>query len=210
MSSKPLPQASIPESPALPELTIERRMLSASELSWQPRADHVAMQIPYEPLRRLKDELERREGMSLQSRPDASLLVLNPQELKILRTRLGLEEIHQFIAKTELQKIPYRPLCLGIMRHEEGSQKLRTYFLTVESQGIKDLRRQLSRRFVEKGGKPHSFQPDAYQARITVAYNQRDLLREEALSSSNNPCAYRLSWNTQPTEEARPSAKPWR
>ncbi len=210
LSIKPQPEQSPRPLPEPPQVSIETQTLGASKLSWQPRADHVAMVIPYEPLRRLKEEIEQKEGKTLQSRPEASLTVLSPAELKLLRTRLSLEEIHQMVAKVDLQKIPYRPQCLAVLRSEESQRSLITYYLIVEAEGLRDLRRQVAKRFVEKGGRAQSFYPDAYRPRITVAYNERDLLRDETVPQNSDACIYQLSWASQPTEDARPASRPLR
>ncbi len=197
--------------PAIPSLSLESSLLETSRLSWQPRADHVAMVIPAEPLQKLKLELEHKEAMTLQSRPEASLWVLSPAELKILRAHMSLGEIHSYISKVGLQKIPFQPVCLSILRREEADKTLVTYFLALESKGLLEVRRQLSRHFVEHGGKPGSFDPEAYRPRITVGFNDRDLLREDSATGSSQPCVYHLAQtNLQPTEDARPTSKPLR
>ena len=175
-------------------LPLGQEALQASKLEWKPRADHVAMVIPWEPLRRLKEELESRETTRLQSRSDATLVLLSHQELKVLRNKMSLDEIHQLITAVNIQKTAYRPLCVALMSKQIGGQKLLTYYLKVESEGLIKVRQQLEKQFIEKGGSPKTFDPKAYEPRITVAYNDHDLLRDEPSSLESGTCIYALSW----------------
>src|SRR6478752_3070797 len=66
-------------------IRIDPAVYATSQLDWSALSDYVAMKIPYEPIATIKKQIEELEGVTLKSRGEAHITVVNPKELTVLR-----------------------------------------------------------------------------------------------------------------------------
>ncbi len=173
-------------------LRINPEVLATHKLDWTAKSNYVEMKVPYEPIAQLKLEVEKREGVTLQSRGEAHVTVLTPPEMTALRTRLSLEQINGFMEKSNLQKIPIQLNCLGRSQIKQGERRLTTYYVVIQAPGLLKVREKLRQQFVAAGGDRQAFVVERIHPHITVGYTERDLYPDDGVIKDSRSCLYKL------------------
>ncbi len=175
------------ESQSLP---LDAKVLEGTSVNWSASRDYAAMNIAFEPILALKKAIEMRDSITLQSRGEAHITVLAPQEMAQLRTKLSLEQINRVIEKADIQKTQFEVVCVGRGSVNLLTRKLSTYFLVVRAEGLVTLREQLSRLFVKAGGVQESFQAQLFYPHITIGFTDRDLHQQDGIIKDSKSCIY--------------------
>ncbi|WP_141735817.1 2'-5' RNA ligase family protein [Oligoflexus tunisiensis] len=173
-------------------IRVDPQVHETHKLRWTPLSLYVGMNVPYAPIAAVKKEVEKREGVLLQSRGEAHITVISPSELSALRSRLSLEQINGTMAKLSLQSIPFQLHCLGKSQLKEGERRLAAYYLLVQAPGLLQVREKLRQQFAAAGGDKQAFVVEDYQPHITVGFTERDLNPEDGVSKDGKSCVYKV------------------
>ena len=155
-------------------------------------ADWVGIPMPYAPVEKIREELEKRIGKKLHHRGEAHITVITPPEFRILSQTLKMNWIEKIVAKEGSMKAPIKVLCLKKITAVLGNKTEESWFISVESAELREFRSQVWRRFVANGGIPGDFAWKRWAPHITVGFTSRDLHDEDRISKDKADCTYEL------------------
>lgn len=155
----------------------------------KPMKSYVALNLSYEPYADLRKNLEKHLGQSLQSRDEAHITVITPPEYdKILKKRIGIQELNSLAEKRSLQASPFKLLCVG-----KGSTSLEgvtqsTYYAVVDSESLYSFRKEVQKLYISRGGRALDFNPELFFAHVTLGFTKRDLHLEDGVTKDATTC----------------------
>lgn len=159
---------------------------------FKPETAWVGIPMPYAPVEKIREELEKRIGKKLQHRGEAHITVITPPEFRILSQTLKMNTIDKVVAKEGGMKAPIKVLCLKKVTAVMGDKTEESWFISVESTELRELRNQVWRRFIANGGLPGDFVWKRWAPHITVGFTSTDLHDEDRISKEKADCAYEL------------------
>jgi 2'-5' RNA ligase len=137
--------------------------------------DYLAMAVSFSAVSRLHEQLEKRLGRSLLSRPEAHVTVITPPEWAKLRQHLTVAEINKIALDSKIQSLPWKVVGLGSGRVRLEGVLEETYFILIRSEGLLTIRRKIAQKYQLAGGAPKDFVADHFFPHITIAFTKRDL-----------------------------------
>ncbi len=149
---------------------------------------YLAQNVPYEPIRALRDTLERVHGVALKHRGEAHITVITPPEFERLASVLSIEEINTMAAPV-IQSLRFNLECVGQTTSELNAEKARTFYLVVKSPDIMELRLKIASEYRSRGGKPPAFLTD-YHPHITTGFTHRDLHASDGAVKNSASCVH--------------------
>lgn len=142
----------------------------------------LAMNLPYAPAMNARLDISALLGLRLDCfkgwdpRGEAHITVITPVEYwDVLRQKLSMAEINAIALDCGIQSSDVKLLGIGSGRAVLNGKEEETFFIIAESRNLRRIRREIARRFVEKGGLPGLFYPETFYPHITLGYTLRDL-----------------------------------
>jgi len=142
----------------------------------------LAMNLPYEPAMNARLDIEALLGQKLDyfkgwnPRGEAHITVITPVEYwNVLRQKLTMDGINGIAQDLGIQSSNVKLLSIGSGRAVLNGKTEETFFFISESENLRRIRREIARRFEEKGGRPGLFDPENFYPHITIGYTLRDL-----------------------------------
>ncbi len=154
--------------------------------------DWVGIPMPYGPVEKIREEVEKRKGKKLQHRSEAHITVITPAEMRILSQTIKVNTVEKVVVKESAMKAPVKVLCLKKVTVVLGKATEESWFISVSSPELLEFRKQVWRRFVANGGLPDDFQWKRWSPHITVGFTSRDLHDEDRISKEKADCSYDL------------------
>lgn len=146
--------------------------------------DHLALGVPFEPIRALKSQIEAREGAALIDRGEAHLTVITPLDFSRLKSKMTMADIEWLARTNGFYEAKFMIACLG--RATKGQDK--TYFLVVTSPELLNLRRIIAQEFQVRGGAAEAFRAESFTPHVTVAFIGRDLHEADGAVKDATSC----------------------
>lgn len=191
LAPKPQNARTSPRQSALSETGVTYR-ISREVLATMPSPHHdtyLALGVPYEPIRTLKNQIEAREGLSLSDRGEAHLTVVTPPEFSRLKAKLSMAEIEWLARTNGFYEAKFAIACVGRGKNKEKDQ---TYYLVVTSPELLNVRRVIGAEFVARGGEAKAFDPDHFFPHITIGFAGRDLHEDDGVIKDAKSCMGRV------------------
>ena len=142
----------------------------------------LAMNLAYDPAMNARLDISALLGVKLDyfkgwdPRGEAHITVITPLEYwDVLQQKLTMDEIHAIALNLGIQSSDVRLLGIGSGRAVLNGKTEETFFFIAESQNLRRIRREIARRFEEKGGRPGLFAPEDFYPHITIGYTMSDL-----------------------------------
>lgn len=142
----------------------------------------LAMNLPYGPAMNARLDIAALLGLKLDyfkgwnPRGEAHITVITPGEYwDVLRQKLTMAEINVIALDLGIQSSDVRLLGIGSGRAVLNGKTEETFFFISESKNLRRIRREIARRFEEKGGMQGLFDPEKFYPHITIGYTQQDL-----------------------------------
>lgn len=154
----------------------------------KPEDNWLAMNVPYEPIKEVRKQLQ-----SVLPRPltfftgwkpegEAHVTVISPIDFDKMQAGMKpgnpaftMTQVGEVAAAEDIQQADLKMLGIGSGRAQLNGQEEETYFVVVESQALRRLRRKIHERYVASGGDPKAFDPQLFFPHITVGFTKRDL-----------------------------------
>lgn len=157
-----------------------------------PHRGYLAMNIAFEPVKDLFEDIEEQTGLSLISRGEAHITVLTPKEYSALAEVLDPAEIDGIADRSRIQSSVFEIVCVGqgSQGRESGSDS--TFFIVVTSPDLLDLRQTILDEYSEQGGKGFPFVATHYYPHITVGFTKTDLHEEQGVVKDQSSCIGKL------------------
>jgi|GEM_PF-3971634 len=159
---------------------------------FKPRPDWVGIPMPHGPIEKIREELEKRIGKKLLHQGEAHITVITPSEMRILSQTIKVNTVEKIVVKESAMKAKVKVLCLKKITAVLGSKSEESWFISMESDELREFRNQVWRRFVANGGIPDDFQWKRWSPHITLGYTSQDLHDEDRLSKEKTDCTYLL------------------
>lgn len=146
--------------------------------------------LPYDPARQLTAQIENIYQVKLKSRGEAHITVITPIEYwNVLKpSGLTMEDINKIAVKMKIQQAKFQVLCLGRGSAQIENNSEQTYFIVVRSQDLFNIRREVQKLFVSKGGNETQFNPSQYYPHITLGFTKRDLHESDGIIKDERSC----------------------
>lgn len=146
--------------------------------------------LPYAPAQQLTAQIESSYQVKLKTRGEAHITVITPVEYwNVLKPAgLTMEEINQAALKLKIQSAKFEVVCLGQGTASLDNKQERTYFVVVRSEDLVNIRKEIHRLFISKGGDRTKFNPLQYYPHITLGFTKRDLHESDGVIKDANSC----------------------
>lgn len=166
---------------------LDTRIYQTATLSFEASSgnDYLAMNVPYAPAGRMKDDLLKRTGKTLRDRGEAHITVITPPEYKIISPYLTIGEIKQMAATMNLQKSQFEVRCLGHFNLKDN-KLTEVYYLVVASDDLVRFREAVQKRMEAEGGR--GFVAGHYYPHITLGFTSRDLHESDGAIKNEKSC----------------------
>jgi hypothetical protein len=176
-------------------LSVPAAIFDTGGLSFVPHTapgfgSYLEMEIPYPPVRTLFDALAPFTG-PLHSRGEAHITVITPPEFQnVLSARLTIEAIDTIALEESIQSSRFSLVCVGKAQAAIEGKSESTYYLIVASPDLVRIRHRIFDAYVQRGGEPSHFDPEAFDPHITVGFTRRDLQESDGVFKGRNSCRY--------------------
>lgn len=153
---------------------------------------YLSMDLPYVAFEKLRTEIEGALGQKLLNRGEAHITVVTPPEFKRLQNKISMKDILGVAQKMNLEKSPYRPLCVGQGVLKGSNPQEATYYVVIESDRLFEIRKEIQSLFLSKGGKSEDFSAENFYPHVTLGYTKRDLHFEDGVVKDASSCIFSL------------------
>lgn len=151
----------------------------------------LQMNLPFDPMNDLLNQVESLEGVRLKSRGEAHITVVTPVEYwDILKEKISMEEINEVARNFQIQNSNFQIECLGRGEAKIKNKLERTYYVVVSSSDLVDLRSQINEMFISRGGNSSAFNPSDFFPHITLGFTKRDLHESDGILKDSASCLY--------------------
>lgn len=189
------PQASTEDTPVSAAKTLNYSAKVYTEAPFiahsenKPMKSYVAMNLAYEPISEIRKNLEKHLGQKLISRDEAHITVITPPEYdKVLKKRVGIQELNSLAQKRNLQTTSFKLLCIGKGTTTIDGAAQSTYYAVVDSESLYTFRKEVQKLYVSRGGRALDFNPELFFAHITLGFTKRDLHLEDGVTKDATSC----------------------
>ena len=157
---------------------------------------YLELPLPFEPIAEIRQDLERREGLTLKNRGEAHITVITPPEFKKIQPLLTMNTIEQIASEFKIQETPLKLICIGKGHLKDQPELGSTFFLVVEADRLFAIRHKIAQEFRAKGGLDRDFNPELFYPHVTLGFTQRDLHYEDGVLKDESSCLYKLKKRT--------------
>ncbi|HVJ65091.1 MAG TPA: hypothetical protein VM901_07545 [Bdellovibrionota bacterium] len=163
----------------------------------------LALNIPYEPIKDIRSQLEQSLGGSLNylkswaPNGEAHVTTITPPEFaNVLGKFLTMKEIEDIALKNQIQHADVVLLGLGAGKKMINGIYEETFFVIVDSLKLRHIRNQIWRLYVNKGGDPKAWDPSWFFPHITVGYTKQDLHEPDVIKNIRGSLDTRFALKT--------------
>ncbi len=174
---------------------LSKKLLSGSEEDFLPHTStgafgsYLIMNLPAAPSQAFFNTIVSQLSLKLKNRGEAHITVITPPEYdNILKDFVPIEEINQIAVNAKIQQTKVNATCLGRSRAEVDGKTLEAYYVVVNAPGLVEVRKQIFKKYVEKGGEPSRFDPKHFYSHITIGFTDRDLQETDGIFKGVNSC----------------------
>lgn len=153
---------------------------------------YLSLDLPYAAFEKIRQQVEQNHKLTLKNRGEAHITVVTPPEYKKIQKKVSMKEIYDLAEKMKLKESPYRLLCVGKGSLKNSPGKEETYYVVVESERLFELRQEIHRLFISRGGDTADFSPETFYPHVTLGFTQRDLHFEDGVTKDASSCIYSL------------------
>lgn len=141
-----------------------------------PYQSYLVQNVPYAPVLAVNKKIASIIGRKLKTRGEAHITVITPPEYdRALKGIVSIERIHQLAEQWTVQEMTFDVICVGSGKAELEGKMEETFFLVVRSEDLFNLRKEIEKMYLERGGKPGGFVAEKYYPHITIGYTKSDL-----------------------------------
>jgi len=105
-----------------------------------------------------------------------------------------MDEINYIANAMDIQNTRISPLCLGKASEKvDGKPDVNTvYFVVMSAPKLVEIRKEVFKLYVKKGGDGALFQPEAIWPHVTVGFTYRDMFIQDGVYKGLNSCIGRI------------------
>ena len=151
---------------------------------------YLTMTINYSPVKTLFEQLTGSlKTDPLINRGEAHVTVISPVEFyQVLRSKVTMAQIDQIALQQQIQAVTFETVCLGRGQKKSKGKVESTYFVVINSEGLRNIRRKVHALFVKQGGHAEAFDPNHFYPHITVGFSAKDLHESDGVIKDHTAC----------------------
>lgn len=155
-----------------------------------PFDSYLTMNLPFPPAAGLFKQVLVQEKTQLTNRGEAHITVITPVEFwNILKPQgVSMKEINKIAEDMKIQSSRFQPLCLGYGKATVDGNSERTFYIVVASDDLINIRREIQKLFISKGGSESAFVPTNYYPHVTIGFTKRDLHESDGVIKDAKSC----------------------
>lgn len=146
-------------------------------------ASALALNVQYEPIKKLLESIETHLGKKLKiftgwnPEGEAHVTTITPPEyFDVLKEFVSIDEINNIAREFNIQKSELKILGIGSGKVLLDGISEETFFVIVRSERLIQIRGEIQKRFVERGGDASKFDASKeFYPHITIGFTKRDL-----------------------------------
>ena len=139
-------------------------------------SNYLTMEIPFEPVRSVLNQLKAKTEKKLKNRGEAHITVLTPVEYNEIKKYIDMNEINSIAIECDIQNSRFGILGIGKGEIKDKKQGvMQTYFIVVESYNLLNIRVKILKKIMQNGGDISVFDPYDFYPHITLGFTHRDL-----------------------------------
>lgn len=159
----------------------------------KPFGSYLTMNLPFENFAPVRLELEAYLKHSLQHRGEAHITIITPPEFdNVLKDKITIQEINKIAERAKIQEAHLQYRCIGEAKKEIQGHREKAYFIVVIAPALLEIRKEIQKLYISRGGSKKAFNPDLFFPHITLGYTLRDLHYEEGAIKDETSCAFSL------------------
>lgn len=143
--------------------------------SQHTQCHYLALQLPFEPINILRQQLENQLKRPLKHRQEAHITVLSPTEYQAIQSQISINDLYTIIQPLEYAESWFEVICLGRSKAQLDNFEADTFYLVIQSLLLTQLRQQIFLAIKKKDEKENTFHPFNYYPHITVGFSHQDL-----------------------------------
>ena len=157
-------------------------------ISFVENKSHLALNIHFPPLQKIKEQLEATLPVPLKNRGEAHITVITPPEYEKLKTFLSMAQINALAVQHNIQQLAFTPVCIGRGRLQIDGREESTYFIVLDSKDLLKFRSEIKSAFIAAGGASKDSDENLFFPHITVGFTKRDLHFEDGIIKDKSSC----------------------
>lgn len=152
--------------------------------------NYLAMNLNFKPMEDFFKQLQQREKKPLTNRGEAHITAVTPVEYwnKSRPRSVLMAEINKIAETMNIQKSKFEIVCLGKGSTSVNEKKEETFFVVVLSDDLINIRKEIQKLLISKGGSSTEFDPMNYYPHITLGFTKRDLHESDGVIKGHNSC----------------------
>lgn len=148
-------------------------------------SNYLAMNINFNPIKKIHLQLENHLKTKLISRGEAHITVLTPPEYNTIKKfNLNVKILDQIAKSHQIQQSQFTPKCLG----RGHKNNMNTYFIVIESADLINIRKKIFDYIKIQGATTKDFDYKIYYPHITIGFDKRDLHISDGIIKDENTC----------------------
>lgn len=155
-----------------------------------PFDNALALNVVYEPIKSLRFSIEQviKRPLDFNRRWDpqgeAHVTTITPVEFdRVLSKFVDMSEINAIAVANSIQSADLLVLGVGSGKKEINGVVEETFFVIVDSQRLRQIRAEVWRLFVKKGGNPKAWDPTWFFPHITIGYTKQDIHEPDVIKN---------------------------
>jgi hypothetical protein len=151
---------------------------------------YLSMNLPFAPMKELFQQVVASENIQLTTRGEAHITVITPVEYWNLIRPYGvtMDEINKIARTRNIQFSKFEVICLGLGAIVINDHLEKTFYVVVSSNDLIQIREQVQKLLVSKGGNGSGFDPLAFYPHITLGFTKRDLHESDGIIKNEASC----------------------
>lgn len=177
------------------KLSLSSRVYENKDLSFAPHEGtgpfdtYLSMEIQFGPIADLFKQLVIDQRTVLTNRAEAHITVITPVEFQeILKSKISIKEINELAKKNDIQSSSFTVVCLGEANLEINGKIESTFYVVVRSPELLQIRENIQKAWIKKGGDKDLFKPEYFFPHITLGYTLRDLHMSDGVIKDESSC----------------------
>lgn len=152
--------------------------------------NYLAMNLAFKPMEDLFKQLQQSEKKPLTNRGEAHITVVTPVEYwnKLRPRGVSMAEVNKIAETMNIQKSKFEIVCLGKGTALVNEKTEETFFVVVQSEDLINIRKEIQKLLISKGGSSSEFGPMNYYPHITLGFTKRDLHESDGVLKGRNSC----------------------
>jgi len=187
---------------AWPTFELQRPALRTDDVEFEshsgphPFQSYLVQTLDFTHVKPFYTALQARLDFPIQSRGEAHITVITPPEFDNVLSKVGItmDDIDRIARRMDIQNVKIEPVCVGKAKKAlDGRKQADTvFFIVMNAPELVDIRREIQKLYVRRGGEGALFEAELFWPHVTVGFTYRDMFLEDGVFKGHNSCFGRV------------------